>query len=65
MVLREPVVLRQVADALADLGRAGRVVEQGRLAVPELDDPEEDFDERRLAGPVLAQEAEHFAGFHF
>ena len=61
MVLGEPVVLGQVADPLADVGVAGRVVEQRGLAFAELDDAEQDLDERGLAGPVLAEQAEDFA----
>jgi hypothetical protein len=62
MVLREPVVLGQVADPLADVGGAGRLPEQVGVPLPALDDAEEDLDESGLAGAVLAEQAEHLAG---
>ena len=61
VVIGEAMIFRQIADARAHVGRAGGVPEQRRLAFPAADDAEEDLDERRLAGAVLAEEAVDFA----
>jgi hypothetical protein len=53
-------VLRHVADALADVGAAGRdvEVEYGGAARRRLDEPEQDLDQRGLPGTVRADEAD-------
>jgi hypothetical protein len=57
VVVGEAVVLGEVADLLPDADRAGGLVEQVGVAVGLLGDAEQDLDERRLAGAVLAEEA--------
>src|SRR6516165_2745521 len=51
------MIFRQIANARANMRRAGSFAEQKRLALPAARDAEHDLDERRLAGAVLAQKA--------
>ena len=53
-------MLRHVADELADVRAAGPdiQVEDGRLAGCRVDEPEEDLEQRALARPVRADEAD-------
>ena len=61
VVVGKAVVLGQIADAAAHADGAGRLAEQLALPSVGLGDAEQDLDERRLAGAVLAEQAEDFA----
>ena len=61
VVIGESVVLREVADATTNGCRPDRLTQQRCFAVGALGDAEQNLDHRRLAGSVLAEQAENFA----
>ena len=61
VIVGKAMVFRQITDAAADAGRADRLAEQSSGAVGRFRDAEEDLDEGRLAGAVLAEQAEDLA----
>ena len=64
MVVGEAVILGQVADPAADHGGAGPA-SQSDAAIGPHRDAKQDLDQRGLAGAVLAEQAEDFAGLDF
>jgi hypothetical protein len=64
VVLGEAVILRQIPHLPAGRERADRPAEERRGSSRRGDEAEEDLDQRRLAGAVLAQKAEQRRRFH-
>ena len=62
---RDAEIFRQVANLLSRPAVSRGKVENLGIAGGAADDAEQDFDERRLASPVAAEQAKDFASFDF